>query len=346
MSRSSCESAYAVNTPMTKAVVKRFNDMEIFVEIQENVRGQDMFVVQSTSFPANDHLMELLIIIDALKRASAKRVTAVIPYFGYARQDRKPGPHRTAPDAGPPVAPPPKLRRRPGLVVAAVVVTHAGEGAVAGAEGGVVAASSDEDAGAGVLDLPLGGLGPEVAVAVGSGDLEDEDGGQVALGADPAARVIVLRSAGTGAFCAGAEEVYLNEIPITLSRLNDDVAAMVAGELRLDVGFRLPPLLLSLVRPVQLHGAVGPAHGHRRRLHQRDRRAPRLHHRHLGPPAGHPGAHPHRRHQRRRGPGDPRRARVRLDAAGAAGAASDAAGQQQAPATRRRTARTASPSPA
>ena len=81
-----------LNTPMTKAVVKRFNDMEVFVEIQENVRGQDMFVVQSTSFPANDHLMELLIIIDALKRASAKRVTAVIPYFGYARQDRKPGP--------------------------------------------------------------------------------------------------------------------------------------------------------------------------------------------------------------------------------------------------------------
>ena len=81
-----------LNTPMTKAVVKRFNDMEVFVEIQENVRGQDMFVVQSTSFPANDHLMELLIIIDALKRASARRVTAVIPYFGYARQDRKPGP--------------------------------------------------------------------------------------------------------------------------------------------------------------------------------------------------------------------------------------------------------------
>ncbi len=81
-----------LNTPMTRAVVKRFNDMEVFVEIQENVRGQDMFVVQSTSFPANDHLMELLIIIDALKRASARRVTAVIPYFGYARQDRKPGP--------------------------------------------------------------------------------------------------------------------------------------------------------------------------------------------------------------------------------------------------------------
>jgi ribose-phosphate pyrophosphokinase len=80
-----------LNMPVTKAVVRRFNDMEIFVEILENVRGQDMFVVQSTSFPANDHLMELLIIIDALKRASAKRVTAVIPYFGYARQDRKSG---------------------------------------------------------------------------------------------------------------------------------------------------------------------------------------------------------------------------------------------------------------
>ncbi len=78
-----------LNLPITKAIVKRFNDMEVFVEIQENVRGQDMFVVQSTSFPANDHLMELLIIIDALKRASAKRITAVIPYFGYARQDRR-----------------------------------------------------------------------------------------------------------------------------------------------------------------------------------------------------------------------------------------------------------------
>ena len=77
---------------MTKAVVRRFADMEIFVEIQENVRGADVFVLQSTSFPANDHLMELLIIIDALRRASARRITAVIPYFGYARQDRKPGP--------------------------------------------------------------------------------------------------------------------------------------------------------------------------------------------------------------------------------------------------------------
>ena len=80
-----------LHLPQTKAVVKRFNDMEVFVEIQKNVRGQDMFVVQSTSFPANDHLMELLIIVDALKRASAKRITAVIPYFGYARQDRKSG---------------------------------------------------------------------------------------------------------------------------------------------------------------------------------------------------------------------------------------------------------------
>jgi ribose-phosphate pyrophosphokinase len=77
---------------MTKAVVRRFADMEVFVEIQENVRGEDMFVIQSTSFPANDHLMELLIMIDALKRASARRITAVLPYFGYARQDRKVGP--------------------------------------------------------------------------------------------------------------------------------------------------------------------------------------------------------------------------------------------------------------
>jgi len=81
-----------LDVPMTKAVVRRFADMEIFVEIEENVRGRDVFVVQSTSFPANDHLMELLIIIDALKRASARRITATIPYFGYARQDRKPGP--------------------------------------------------------------------------------------------------------------------------------------------------------------------------------------------------------------------------------------------------------------
>src|ERR1700689_4413212 len=81
-----------LGTPLTKAVVRRFADMEVFVEIQENVRGADVFVIQSTSYPANDHLMELLIIIDALRRASARRITAVIPYFGYARQDRKVGP--------------------------------------------------------------------------------------------------------------------------------------------------------------------------------------------------------------------------------------------------------------
>jgi ribose-phosphate pyrophosphokinase len=77
---------------MAKCSVRRFADMEIFVEILENVRGEDVFVLQSTSYPANDHLMELLIMIDALRRASAKRITAVIPYFGYARQDRKAGP--------------------------------------------------------------------------------------------------------------------------------------------------------------------------------------------------------------------------------------------------------------
>ena len=75
-----------------KSQVRRFADMEVFVEIQENVRGEDMFVIQSTSYPANDNLMELLIMIDALRRASARRITAVIPYFGYARQDRKVGP--------------------------------------------------------------------------------------------------------------------------------------------------------------------------------------------------------------------------------------------------------------
>ena len=78
--------------PLTEASVRRFADEEIFVEINENVRGEDVFVVQSTSYPANDNLMELLICIDALRRASAKRITAVLPYFGYARQDRKPGP--------------------------------------------------------------------------------------------------------------------------------------------------------------------------------------------------------------------------------------------------------------
>jgi ribose-phosphate pyrophosphokinase len=75
--------------PLTNAVVRRFADMEIFVEIQENVRGADVFVLQSTSYPANDHLMELLIIMDALRRSSARRITAVVPYFGYARQDRR-----------------------------------------------------------------------------------------------------------------------------------------------------------------------------------------------------------------------------------------------------------------
>lgn len=80
-----------LNTPLTKCSVRRFADMEIFVEIQENVRGEDVFIIQSTSYPANDHLMELLILIDALRRASARRITAVIPYYGYARQDRKAG---------------------------------------------------------------------------------------------------------------------------------------------------------------------------------------------------------------------------------------------------------------
>ncbi len=80
-----------LDLPLTKASVRRFSDMEVFVEILENVRGEDVFVVQSTSYPANDHLMELLVCLDALKRASARRVTAVIPYYGYARQDRKSG---------------------------------------------------------------------------------------------------------------------------------------------------------------------------------------------------------------------------------------------------------------
>jgi ribose-phosphate pyrophosphokinase len=84
-------SAY-LSLPLTQASVRRFSDMEVFVEIQENVRGEDVFVVQSTSYPANDNLMELLVTIDALRRGSARRITAVIPYFGYARQDRKSGP--------------------------------------------------------------------------------------------------------------------------------------------------------------------------------------------------------------------------------------------------------------
>jgi ribose-phosphate pyrophosphokinase len=84
-------SAY-LNLPLTKASVRRFSDMEVFVEIQENVRGEDVFVIQSTSYPANDNLMELLVCLDALRRGSARRITAVMPYFGYARQDRKSGP--------------------------------------------------------------------------------------------------------------------------------------------------------------------------------------------------------------------------------------------------------------
>jgi len=78
-----------LNLPLVKADIKRFADNEVYVEIKENVRGEDIFIIQSTSCPANDNIMELLITIDALKRASAKRITAVIPYFGYARQDRK-----------------------------------------------------------------------------------------------------------------------------------------------------------------------------------------------------------------------------------------------------------------
>lgn len=83
-------SAY-LGVPLTKASIRRFSDMEVFAEILENVRGEDVFILQSTSYPANDNLMELLITIDALRRGSARRITAVIPYFGYARQDRKTG---------------------------------------------------------------------------------------------------------------------------------------------------------------------------------------------------------------------------------------------------------------
>jgi len=89
LARSICD---YLEVPLTDASVRRFADEEVFVEVNENVRGEDVFVIQSTSYPANDNLMELLICIDALRRASAKRITAVIPYFGYARQDRKPGP--------------------------------------------------------------------------------------------------------------------------------------------------------------------------------------------------------------------------------------------------------------
>jgi len=81
-----------LKVPLAKSVVRRFADMEVFVEVQENMRGEDVYVLQSTSFPANDNLMELLILVDALKRSMARRITAVMPYFGYARQDRRPGP--------------------------------------------------------------------------------------------------------------------------------------------------------------------------------------------------------------------------------------------------------------
>ena len=84
--------ASSIGTALTKASIRRFADMECFVEIQENVRGEDVFVIQSTSYPANDHVMELLVTLDALKRGSARRITAVLPYFDYARQDRKSGP--------------------------------------------------------------------------------------------------------------------------------------------------------------------------------------------------------------------------------------------------------------
>ena len=84
--------AACLKLPLTRAAIRRFSDMECFVEIQENVRGEDVFVIQSTSFPANDNLMELLVCLDALKRGSARRTTAVLPYYGYARQDRKSGP--------------------------------------------------------------------------------------------------------------------------------------------------------------------------------------------------------------------------------------------------------------
>ena len=90
--RLAADIAEYLNVRLGKSTVRRFADQEIFVEIKENVRGEDVFIVQSTSYPANDHLMELLIMIDAARRASARRITAVLPYFGYARQDRKPGP--------------------------------------------------------------------------------------------------------------------------------------------------------------------------------------------------------------------------------------------------------------
>jgi len=81
-----------LHLPLVRASIRRFSDMEVFVEIEENMRGEDVFLVQSTCYPANDNLMELLVVMDALRRASARRITAVVPYFGYARQDRKSGP--------------------------------------------------------------------------------------------------------------------------------------------------------------------------------------------------------------------------------------------------------------
>ncbi len=84
--------AACLNQPLTRAVIRRFSDMEVFVEIEENIRGEDVFLIQPTSYPANDNLMELLVCLDAFKRASARRITAVVPYYGYARQDRKSGP--------------------------------------------------------------------------------------------------------------------------------------------------------------------------------------------------------------------------------------------------------------
>ena len=84
--------AASLNLALVQASIRRFSDMEVFVEIEENMRGEDVFIIQSTSFPANDNLMELLVCIDAIRRASANRITAVLPYYGYARQDRKIGP--------------------------------------------------------------------------------------------------------------------------------------------------------------------------------------------------------------------------------------------------------------
>ncbi len=84
--------AASLNLPLVQASIRRFSDMEVFVEIEENMRGEDVFILQSTSYPANDNLMELLVCMDALRRASARRITVVLPYYGYARQDRKVGP--------------------------------------------------------------------------------------------------------------------------------------------------------------------------------------------------------------------------------------------------------------